>query len=344
MEDCENSVSEEVSKISVPEKTERILHDDHSPEICAMTVNLVFGRNERLREQVIELIDKNQDLTNERRQLKKEKMVMEMSCKKSKVEMSEMQKKLEAALDDAKGLRKHLDDAIKNKLDASVLEMEMQAELDEMKRQRMEMQKTLETSTQIQQELKMQLEKANASNGALADRIVTLQTENSEFEKVVENLRSRLIETTENCERLNERISMIEHDVTNREENVNIKEQELQNLNEWLQQQNIDLEEQKTAMGLWEEEKQLIEREMNRLRECNRNMRYELSHPKNKPEQSSLKAELNRYKATEEELRRQLFKSNTELIELQKVLKAHNVTANKRKTLYLPTVASLKKT
>ena len=61
----------------------------------------------------------------------------------------------------------------------------------------------------------------------------------------------------------------------------------------WIAQQKTELEELHHIHDTWVKEKDLVESEVNRLRELNRGLRYKVAHPNNKPEADTLMVQLN---------------------------------------------------
>ncbi|CAB3366062.1 Hypothetical predicted protein [Cloeon dipterum] len=169
----------------------------------------------------------------------------------------------------------------------------------------------------------------------LEGRILTLEKEKDKLKIEALNLKNGLNDLEHQCEQLNEKNSQLEILLANEDNEADIDERDEKLDIDLNQQPKLDeILEKMKLLEAWEQQKELQEKEMQRLRETNRALRYDLKRPNHKPEINKLKIELSDCKAREEDLRSQLYRTNRELNELRKNAHSHNLTLIRRNTLH----------
>ncbi|XP_065336618.1 myosin-11-like [Cloeon dipterum] len=287
----------DAGKAMLDEPLKIILHNDHCPEVCAVVVNRVFGRNERLRQELLEQLDQIVAASESITQLK----ILEIGLKKQIQDLEEDKKALE---EDKKALEEKLESVNMGN------EEKYLAKLKE---------KGLEHQSVISE---------------LEVRISTLEKEKANLMIEAKNLKNGFDGLKHQCEQLSEKNSQLEILSAKQDNEADFDERYEQLGIDLHQQQKLDeIQEKMKLLGVWEQQMELQEKEMQRLRETNRALRYDLKRPNHKPEINKLKIELSDCKAREEDLRSQLYRTNKELSELRKNAHSHNLALIRRNTL-----------
>lgn len=125
--------SEEDSEVpEVPNvvRIPRIMHDEHSPSMCAMQVQLVFERNLRREQHLMEMMDRNCKYIEENGKLTTENLRAKLRVKESAAKVAKMQEEVQKMEKELQKSRETVTRLREAQLDASMAKEDHQIELE----------------------------------------------------------------------------------------------------------------------------------------------------------------------------------------------------------------------
>jgi len=153
----------------------RILHNEHSPSICALQVQIVFERYLRQEKHLLEILDRNCKQIEENGRLTVENLKSKVELQASASKVGKMKEEVEKMENEVRSAKEKVTRLQEAQLEASVLKEDIEIELEHAKAAKKDLVEQLE---RVQNELALQKELTAKANSKLADALKTNFSQN----------------------------------------------------------------------------------------------------------------------------------------------------------------------
>jgi hypothetical protein len=164
------SEMEEAAETNIP----HILHNEHSPSICALQVQIVFERYLRQEKHLLEISDRNCKQIEENGRITVENLQAKVELRASTSKIGKMKEEVQNIEKELKSAQEKMTRLQKAQLDASVLKEDIKMELDHAKSAQ---QNLLEKLEGVHKELALQKELTAKANSKLMDALKTNESQ-----------------------------------------------------------------------------------------------------------------------------------------------------------------------
>jgi chromosome segregation ATPase len=158
--------NEEAAETIIP----HILHNEHSPSICALQVQIVYERYLRQEKHLLEILDRNCKQIEENGRLTVENLESKVELKASVSKIGKMKEEVQNMEKELRSAKEKVTRLQEAQLDASVLKEDIEIELDHAKAAKKDLVEQLE---RVQNELAHQKELTAKANSKLSDALKT---------------------------------------------------------------------------------------------------------------------------------------------------------------------------